>query len=99
MFCCTISSGLSVPVCSLARVEDNVAHQNLMIRKSQNVITEANHTPALKERTMPLHFQDLHQLIRSAAMRADELHIPLSSALLMPTEQKVLRRMPDALLV
>lgn len=62
---------------ALARVEDNVAYQNLMIQEITKRYHEANHTPALKERTMPLTFQDLHQLIRSAAMRADELHIPV----------------------
>ncbi|XMM18134.1 hypothetical protein QM042_12575 [Escherichia coli] len=55
---------------ALARVEDNVAHQNLMIQEITNFLLryhEANHIPALKERTMPLTFQDLHQLIRSAS--------------------------------
>ena len=85
---------------ALARVEDNVAHQNLMIQEITKRYHEANHTPALKERTMPLTFQDLHQLIRSAAMRADELHIPVVISIVDANgTESVTWRMPDALLV
>ncbi|WP_249923032.1 GlcG/HbpS family heme-binding protein, partial [Escherichia coli] len=85
---------------ALARVEDNVAHQNLMIQEITKRYHEANHIPALKERTMPLTFQDLHQLIRSAAMRADELHIPVVISIVDANgTESVTWRMPDALLV
>ena len=78
----------------------NVAHQNLMIQEITKRYHEANHTPALKERTMPLTFQDLHQLIRSAAMRADELHIPVVISIVDANgTESVTWRMPDALLV
>ncbi len=84
---------------ALARVEDNVAHQNLMIQEITKRYHEANHTPALKERTMPLTFRIFTSsfVVRQCAQM--NCIFPLSSALLMPTEQKVLRRMPDALLV
>ncbi len=85
---------------ALARVEDNVAHQNQLIQEITKRYHEANHTPALKERTMPLTFQDLHQLIRSAAMRADELHIPVVISIVDANgTESVTWRMPDALLV
>lgn len=49
---------------------------------------------------MPLTFQDLHQLIRSAAMRADELHIPVVISIVDANgTESVTWRMPDALLV
>ncbi len=49
---------------------------------------------------MPLTFQDLHQLIRSAAIRADELHIPVVISIVDANgTESVTWRMPDALLV
>ena len=96
-----LNATLSLCYCATAiESHHNVAHQNLMIQEITKRYHEANHIPALKERTMPLTFQDLHQLIRSAAMRADELHIPVVISIVDANgTESVTWRMPDALLV
>ncbi len=85
---------------ALARVEDNVAHQNLMIQEITKTLSRSQPHTSIEGTHNAAHFTDLHQLIRSAAMRADELHIPVVISIVHANgTESVTWRMPDALLV
>lgn len=73
---------------ALARVEDNVAHQNLMIQEITKRYHEANHTPALKERTMPLTSKRYARLAKTCHLCPDNANDTASlNALIQHIEQ------------
>lgn len=85
---------------ALARAEDHDAHQNDIIQKVAERYLVAIRTSAIKEPTMSLSFQELHQLTRAAVTRAEELQVPVVISIVDANgTQTVTWRMPDALLV
>ena len=85
---------------ALARAEDHDAHQNDIIQKVAERYLAAVQAPAIKEPTMSLSFQELHQLTRAAVTRAEELQVPVVISIVDANgTQTVAWRMPDALLV
>ena len=85
---------------ALARAEDHDAHQNDIIQKVAERYLAAVQAPAIKEPTMSLSFQELHQLTRAAVTRAEELQVPIVISIVDANgTQMVTWRMPDALLV
>ena len=85
---------------ALARAEDHDAHQNDIIQKVAERYLAAVQAPAIKEPTMSLSFQELHQLTRAAVTRAEELQVPIVISIVDANgTQTVAWRMPDALLV
>ncbi|MEB5754866.1 two-domain cob(I)yrinic acid a,c-diamide adenosyltransferase PduO [Citrobacter cronae] len=85
---------------ALARAEDHDAHQNDIIQKVAERYLAAIRTSAIKEPTMSLSFQELHQLTRAAVTRAEELQVPVVISIVDANgTQTVTWRMPDALLV
>ncbi|EEH93506.1 cob(I)yrinic acid a,c-diamide adenosyltransferase [Citrobacter portucalensis] len=85
---------------ALARAEDHDAHQNDIIQKVAERYLAAVQAPAIKEPTMSLSFQELHQLTRAAVTRAEELQVPVVISIVDANgTQMVAWRMPDALLV
>lgn len=85
---------------ALARAEDHDAHQNDIIQKVAERYLAAVQAPAIKEPTMSLSFQELHQLTRAAVTRAEELQVPVVISIVDANgTQTVVWRMPDALLV
>lgn len=85
---------------ALARAEDHDAHQNDIIQKVAERYLAAVQAPAIKEPTMSLSFQELHQLTRTAVTRAEELQVPVVISIVDANgTQTVVWRMPDALLV
>ena len=85
---------------ALARAEDHDAHQNDIIQKVAERYLAVVQAPAIKEPTMSLSFQELHQLTRAAVTRAEELQVPVVISIVDANgTQTVAWRMPDALLV
>lgn len=85
---------------ALARAEDHDAHQNDIIQKVAERYLATVQAPAIKEPTMSLSFQELHQLTRAAVTRAEELQVPIVISIVDANgTQMVTWRMPDALLV
>lgn len=85
---------------ALARAEDHDAHQNDIIQKVAERYLSAIRTSAIKEQSMSLSFQELHQLTRAAVTRAEELQVPVVISIVDANgTQTVTWRMPDALLV
>ena len=85
---------------ALARAEDHDAHQNDIIQKVAERYLAAVQPPAIKEATMSLSFQELHQLTRAAVTRAEELQVLVVISIVDANgTQMVAWRMPDALLV
>lgn len=85
---------------AIARAEDHDAHQNDIIQKVAERYLAAVQAPAIKEATMSLSFQELHQLTRAAVTRAEELQVPVVISIVDANgTQMVAWRMPDALLV
>ncbi|MFR72507.1 cob(I)yrinic acid a,c-diamide adenosyltransferase [Salmonella enterica] len=85
---------------ALARAEDHDAHQRHIINEVTRRYLASTYPSTIKESSMSLSFQELHQLIRSAVARAEELHVPVVISIVdgngTPT---VTWRMPDALLI
>lgn len=85
---------------ALARAEDHDTHQNDIIQKVAERYLAAVQAPAIKEPTMSLSFQELHQLTRAAVTRAEELQVPIVISIVDANgTQMVTWRMPNALLV
>ncbi|SUG32629.1 ATP/cobalamin adenosyltransferase [Salmonella enterica subsp. arizonae] len=62
---------------ALARAEDHDAHQRHIINEVTRRYLASTYPSTIKESSMSLSFQELHQLIRSAVARAEELHVPV----------------------
>ena len=85
---------------AIARAEDHDTHQNDIIQKVAERYLAAVQAPAIKEPTMSLSFQELHQLTRAAVTRAEDLQVPVVISIVDANgTQTVVWRMPDALLV
>lgn len=85
---------------ALARAEDHDAHQNMIIQEVAKRYLASCPSPLVKEPTMSLSFQDLHQLVCAAAERAQAIHVPVVISIVDANgNETVTWRMPDALLV